>query len=283
MSPLIFALRRATLLTANARIHHIRLQLHRLMTNSATAAAGAAAITALTLVLSSNVCADVKVHGATTPLYGLIKPYKTKIEQLAGVELTILPSSTLHGLADLVHRKADVAMLSEPLEGAAEDLNKKEPGFIDAADYISKHVGNAYVQFIVHPSNPIRNLNNTQLADLLSGKITNWRELSGNNQPVLIVGQPTSAAYRMIEETLGITYAPKARVVQNTNQTAIIVAQAPGAISNISTAHDVPERSKFKVVESELKLPLKLYLAYRKDAPEEVRRVVDAAVLVGKP
>jgi hypothetical protein len=73
------------------------------------------------------------------------------------------------------------------------------------------------------------------------------------------------------------------RAVQNTNQTAVIVAQAPGAISNISTAHDVPERSKLKVVATDLEIPLELYLAFRKDARAEVKRVVDAAQSIGKP
>ena len=235
------------------------------------------------LLMTVPARADVKVNGATTPMYGLLKPNKAKIEKVAGVELTILPSSTLHGLADLVRGSADIAMLSEPLELAAESLNRNEPGLINPADYVGRHVGNAEVQFIVHPSNPVQKLTKAQLASLLSGRIKNWSELGGNHQPVLIVGQPTSAAYEMIREALGITYAPDARAVQNTNQTAIIVAQAPGAISNISTAHDVPERSKFKVVRSELKLGLKLYLAFRKDAPDEVRRVVEAAESIGKP
>jgi ABC-type phosphate transport system substrate-binding protein len=242
-----------------------------------------AAVAMLMLMLSGVARADVKVHGATTPMFGLLRPHKAEIERLAGVELTILPSSTLHGLADLVQGRADIAMLSEPLEVAAESLNKKEPGSINPADYISRHVGDAYVQFIVHLSNPIQKLAKAELAALLSGKTKNWSEFGGNNQPVLIVGQPTSAAYEMIQEALGITYAPNARVVQNTNQTAIIVAQAPGALSNISTAHDVPERTKFKVVETELKLQLQFYLAFRKDAPLQVKRVIDAAVLIGNP
>jgi phosphate transport system substrate-binding protein len=227
--------------------------------------------------------ADVKVHGATTVAFGLMKPQKAKIEQLAGVELTILPSSTLHGLADLVQGRADIAMLAEPLESAVEAVNRKEPGLVSQANYIGVHVGEAFVQFIVHPSNPVEKLTRSRLAGLYSGTIKNWSDLGGSNQPVLVVGEPTSSPYRMIKDALEISYTPNLRVVQNTNQTAIIVAQAPGAISNISTAHDVPERSKFKVVESELMLSLHLYLAFRKDAPEDVQRVVNAAVLVGKP
>lgn len=233
------------------------------------------------LLLPSAAQAQVKVHGATTVAFGLMKPHEARIEKLAGTAISILPSSTLHGLTDLVQGKADIAMLAEPLEAAAKAINASQPGLVNQADYVDRHVGDAFVQFIVHPSNLIQKLTRAQLAALYSGKIRNWSELGGSNQPVLLVGEPTSSPYRMIAQALAISYPPDMRTVQNTNQTAIIVAQAPGALSNISTAHDVPERDKFRVVESEVKLPLQLYLAFRKDAPEPVKKVVDAAAMVG--
>jgi phosphate transport system substrate-binding protein len=239
------------------------------------------AISALMLVCAAH--AEVRVHGATTVAFGLMNPQKAKIEQLAGVELSILPSSTTHGLADLAQGRADVAMLAEPLKSAAAAVNEKTPGLVDRSQYADSHVGDALVQFIVHPSNPVRTLTKAQLAALYSGRIKNWSELGGSNQSVLLVGEPTSSPYRLIRDALGISYAPDMRAVQNTNQTAIIVAQAPGAISNISTAHNVPERSRLKVVDTDVRIPLALYLAYRKDAPAEVERVVDAARSVGRP
>jgi ABC-type phosphate transport system substrate-binding protein len=234
-----------------------------------------------TMLPSSTARADVKLHGATTVGFGVLKPHKAKIEQLAGVEITILPSSTTHGLADLVQGRTDIAMLSEEFDTAVDAVNAKQPGLVNPVDYVSRHIGDAFVQFIVHPSNPIQQLTRAQLAALYAGRIKNWSEIGGNNQPVLLVGQPTSTSYKIIRDALGISYAPDLRVVQNTNQTPIIVAQAPGALGNISTAHDIPDRSKFKVVMSEVKLPLQLFLAFRKDAPEEVKRVVEAAAMVG--
>ena len=150
------------------------------------------------------------------------------------------------------------------------------------ADMIGRHVGNAYVQFIVHPSNPLRTLDKAQLAGLFSGGIKTWAELGGPKLSVLLVGEPTSSPHRLIAEHLAISYPADLRVVQNTNQTAVIVAQAPGALSYISTAHDLPERSKLKVVDSPVRLPLALYLAFRKDAPAEVRAVVEAAAAVAE-
>jgi phosphate transport system substrate-binding protein len=237
----------------------------------------------LAVLAAAPVQADVRVHGATTVAFGLLTPQKSRIEQLASAKLVILPSSTGNGLADLAQGRADIAMLAEPLATAAAALNKKEPGSINPDDYRDRHVGDAWVQFIVHPSNPIQKLTEPELASLYSGKIRNWSELGGANQGVLLVGEPTSSPYRLIRDALAISYATEMRSVQNTNQTAIIVAQAPGALSNISTAHTVPERSKLKVLETEVKIPLRLYLAVRKDAPAEVARVVDAAVTAGAP
>lgn len=240
-------------------------------------------ILALAAVWPNLARAEVRVNGATTVAFGLMSPNKARIEGVAGVELTILPSSTGHGLTDLAEGRADIAMLAEPLESAIEALNKKNPGRISGADFIGSHVGDAYVQFIIHPSNPIRRLNRDDLAGLYSGKTKNWSELGGRDFPIIVVGEPTSSPYRIIKDALAISYAPDMRIVQNTNQTAIIVAQAPGAISNISTAHNMPERDKFKVLDTDLKLPLHLYLAYRKDAREEVLRVVAAAIEAGTP
>jgi len=242
----------------------------------------AAALALLAVAVPQRAVADVRVHGATTVTFGLMRPHQAEIEKLAGVRLTILPSSTSHGLADLSQGKADIAMLAEPLEAIAEVLNRKQPGTIDLERFTGAHVANAYVQFIVHKDNPLRRLTNAQLAGLFSGRIKSWSEIGGSKLPVLVVGEPTSSPHRMIQDALQITYAPDLRIVQNANQTAIIVAQAPGAISYLSTAHDLPVRDKLGFLDTELKLPLQLHLAYRKDAPEHVRRVVEAAAQVGR-
>lgn len=153
------------------------------------------AMFAVSLLLASPAHAEVKVYGATTVAFGLMIPQEATIEKLSGVQLAILPSSTTHGLADLAKGNADIAMLSEPLEAAAEAVNKRVPGLVNLADFSDRQVGDAFVQFIVHPSNPVTSLSKGQLADLYSGKTTNWAELGGTmcpcwsscNQPV----QPT--------------------------------------------------------------------------------------------
>lgn len=266
-------------LASTATQAHIVTQAHTVKSSSACSAVVVAIVVALA-TLSDAAAADIRVNGATTVTFGVMQPNRKKIEQLAGVTLAILPSSTTRGLVDLAHGRADIAMLAEPLETAAASVNQKQPGTIKIDELASTHVGNAYVQFIIHPANPLQTLSKAQLAALFSGKVKNWSALGGANLPVLLIGEPTSSPHRMIADALAISYSPDVRVVQNTNQTAVIVAQAPGALSYISTAHDVPERGKLKVVDSDVKLPLALYLASRRDAPAQIKKVVEVTASI---
>ena len=238
--------------------------------------AALAVLLAALVAASPAVAAEVRIRGSTTVAYGLLAPKEDRIEELTGVTLDILPSSTSHGLSDLIEGRADIAMQAESLRTLAAALNAARPGYVKVSDFSDRLIGNAQVRFIVNPKNPVRRLSREQLGALFSGEIKNWAELGGNNQPVLLVGEPTSTPHRIIRETLNITYPPDMRAVQNTNQTAIIVAQAPGAISYLSDLH-TPQPGSVSSIDTELKLTLPLHLVTRHDARPDVRRVVEAA------
>lgn len=238
--------------------------------------AALAALLAALLTASAAAAAEVRIRGSTTVAYGLLVPEKDRIEKLTGVALDILPSSTSHGLSDLIEGRGDIAMQAESLKTLATALNAARPGYVQVSDFSDKLIGKAQVRFIVNPKNPVRRLSREQLGALFSGEIKNWAELGGNNQPVLLVGEPTSTPHRLIREALNITYSSDMRAVQNTNQTAIIVAQAPGAISYLSDLH-TPQPGSVSSIETDLKLTLPLHLVTRHDAPPDVRRVVEAA------
>jgi len=236
-----------------------------------------AAISLVLFTSTADAAPEVRIRGSTTVAYGLIYPEKKAIEEKTGAKLQVLPSSTTHGLTDLAEGRADIAMLAEPLATIAPIINANHPGMVDISDYQDSFIGNANVLFIVHPDNPIRKLTRAQLADLFSGKIKNWSELGGHDRPVLLVGEPTSTPHRMIREVLGIAYAPDLRVVQNTNQTAIVVAQAPGGFSYFTDRHKLPAGVEVARVATDVELQLPLHLVRRRDASDEVKLVVETA------
>jgi phosphate transport system substrate-binding protein len=224
---------------------------------------------------------EVNVQGATTVSFGLMIPKKAEIERMSGATLKILPSSTSRGLSALVAGNADIAMLAEPLDDAVAAALKATPGSVDPSKLEGVHVANAETQIIVNPANAATRLTDQQVADLFGGKIENWKQVGGADMPVLVVTEPTSSPHQLLQKLFKFSMTPKARPVQNASQTAQVVAQVPGAVSYLSTAHQVPDRDRVKIVATETKVPLELYVAIRKDAKPGVRKVVEAAKQLG--
>ena len=69
-----------------------------------------------------------ELHGSSTLAKNIIEPNKAKIEAAAGVTLTVVMNGSGNGLKGLIAGKADMAMISAPLEVEAALTNAKAPG-----------------------------------------------------------------------------------------------------------------------------------------------------------
>lgn len=92
------------------------------------------------------------------------------------------------GLAALINGTADIANASraiKPEEKAAAQANGFDPvEFIVARDAIA---------VIVNPANPVSQLSLPQLSAIYSGQIANWREVGGDNRPIVLLSRETNS------------------------------------------------------------------------------------------
>src|ERR1700730_15154436 len=134
-------------------------------------------VTALTALLVLGSIADaetVSVHGSTSVSNQLLTPHQAEIEHISGQTLDIVANGSGRGLADLAAGKADMAMISAPLEVEVAASDARTFGGLDPARFVAHQVGEARVAFVVHPSNPVTTLTLAQITLILSGKITRW-------------------------------------------------------------------------------------------------------------
>ena len=117
------------------------------------------------LVLMALICLKdapkpsvVRLHGSTSVAYTLIYPNKNEIENKSHCVLEIASNGSGNGLVDLAHGKADVAMISAPLEEIAAKINAESHGMIDPDHMQSIRIGEATVAFVVHNKNLLVNL-----------------------------------------------------------------------------------------------------------------------------
>lgn len=95
---------------------------------------------------------------------------------------------------------------------------------------------------ITHPSNPVKVLSSEQLGQIYSGKITNWKEVGGEDRPIMLVGRQettgTSAAFyrHIFGESGDWQFGSDIEVVENSTDVAAVVNQNAGAIGFVGYA-----------------------------------------------
>jgi len=67
---------------------------------------------------------------------------------------------------------------------------------------------------IVHPSNPVSALTKAQVRDIYTGKITNWKDLGGADQKIVVVSRDTSSGTYETFESLVMSKEKMADGVQ---------------------------------------------------------------------
>jgi phosphate transport system substrate-binding protein len=96
------------------------------------------------------------------------------------------------------------------------------------------HVAVSGFAVVVHPGAGVRNLSKKQLQDIFSGKVTNWKEVGGADQKMVVVNRPRSSGTRAVfaKTIMGSVPINDSSLTEDATGTVLkVVKQTPGAIS----------------------------------------------------
>lgn len=94
--------------------------------------------------------------------------------------------------------------------------------------------------FIVNPSVGVDNLSKEDLVKIFSGRVTNWKEVGGNDQKITVIMRQASSGTRMTVQQLvmGSEQFTTNAIVQDSNGAVkTTVAKTPGAIGYVDLAY----------------------------------------------
>ncbi len=243
-----------------------------------TTVLGAALAAALSLGMAQQAPAgEVSVHGSTTVASNIMLPYKSDIEKQSGQALKVVANGSSRGILDLAAGSASMAMISAPLETTLKKVNRKKPGATAGMNLFAHRVGTTRVAFVVHPSNPVKSLTLAQIADLMSGKIKNWKDLGGKDAPILVVMETKGGGVRsMVEKEVmgGGEITAAARELPGAVQVVGIVGQVPQAIG-IAVAQTVSHKVAMVTTDRSIEQPL--ILVTNGQPGSEMAKVIEAA------
>ena len=144
-----------------------------------------------------------------------------------GITFTYNPTGSGSGIKAVQEGRCDIGLSSRALKAEEKEAGLKET--VLAYDGIA---------IIVNPENPVSDLTLEQIADIYTGRITNWKDLGGNDAEIVLIGREAGSGTRDGFETItGTTDACQYRQeLTSTGDVITTVAQNPDAIGYASLA-----------------------------------------------
>lgn len=144
----------------------------------------------------------IKAGGGGTPIDGILKPVKEPFEKATGHTLQLVFSSATLSFKQLLAGEVDIATAGLSYEDYLAALKKENIEVANPADYVATVVGHGKIYTVVHKSNPVSKLSKEQLTGIFTGKIANWKEVGGNDAPIIVVlsniNPATNSAFRKL-------------------------------------------------------------------------------------
>ena len=150
------------------------------------------------------------------------------------ISISVTGGGSGTGIAALMNDTVDIANASrsiKPEEIEAIQSNGNDPvEFVIARDAIA---------IIVNPNNPVNELTLQQISDIYSGKITNWKDVGGEDRPIVRLSRETNSGTHVyfLEEVLRLGdkenetfFSPETLLLPSSEGIGAEMRQNPNAI-----------------------------------------------------
>lgn len=147
------------------------------------------------------------------------------MEKYDGITVTTEYTGSGAGLESLIKGSIDIGNSSRALKDG-----EKQSGAVENIVAIDG------IAVITDTANTVADLTSEQLADIYTGKITNWSELGGADEAIVVIGRESGSGTRSaFEELLKVEDACNyAQELDTTGAVMAKVAAIPGAIGYVS-------------------------------------------------
>jgi phosphate transport system substrate-binding protein len=156
------------------------------------------------------------------------------MKAFAQMRISVTGGGSGTGIAAMINGTVDIANASremKPEEVAAAKANGITPvEFIVARDAIA---------VVVNPANPVKGLTISQLSDIYTNKITNWRQVGGEDRPIVLLSRESNSGTYMYflenviqggEAKSKVMFSPETLLMPSSEGISAEVRQNPNAI-----------------------------------------------------
>ncbi len=169
------------------------------------------------------------------------------------VRVSVTGGGSGTGIAALINGTVDIANASRQMK--PEEVAEAQANGIEPVEHV---IAGDAIAVVVHPSNPVDGLSIVQLSAIFTGQITDWREVGGEDRPIVLLSRESnSGTYvyfleRIVREGIkddGRLFSPNTLLMPSSEGISNEVRQNPNAIGYDGLGYVTPDQKTLCVVD----------------------------------
>jgi len=131
---------------------------------------------------------SIVIKGSTTVLPVAQGTLEAFMKKNPAVQISLSGGGSGEGIKALIDKTADIATSSREIKKEEVELAKTKN-----VNPVAHVIANDAIVPVVHPKNKVKNLSIDQLSQIYQGKITNWKEVGGDDLKIVVISRDSSS------------------------------------------------------------------------------------------
>jgi phosphate transport system substrate-binding protein len=171
------------------------------------------------------------------------------------VQIAVTGGGSGTGIAALINGTVDMANASRQIKPEEEEQARA-----NGIEPVQHTVAGDAIAIVVHPSNPVDGLTIPQLAEIYTGRISNWTEVGGEDRPIVLLSRESNSGthvfflenvVRQGLEGNDALFSPNTLLMPSSEGISAEVRQNPNAIGYDGLGYVTPDQKVVAVAPAE--------------------------------
>ncbi|MDD4862064.1 MAG: phosphate ABC transporter substrate-binding protein [Smithellaceae bacterium] len=178
---------------------------------------------------------SIVIKGSTTVLPIAQGTLEAFMKANPGVQISLSGGGSGEGIKALIDKTTNIANSSRAIKGKEIELAKSRG--VNPVEHV---VAFDAIIPVVHPKNKVKNLSTDQLSQIYQGKITNWKEVGGDDLKIIVISRDSSSGTfeswdHFVMKQAKVT--PKAQMLASSGAVVTAVAKNKYAIAYVGIGY----------------------------------------------
>jgi len=141
------------------------------------------------MTLCAGTCSadEIKVSAGGAPADSIIKPITAPFEKASGHKINLIFGGATISFKMFDRGDSDVAFAGTSFDDLLAALKKEGYEVKDKSIYKAETIGKSQLFVSINKENPVAALTRDQVKGIFTGKIQNWKEVGGNDDPIMVI------------------------------------------------------------------------------------------------